>query len=120
MKLLIDMNLSPLWVLFFQQNGFHAVHWSTVGAGNASDAQIMAYAEVDQFVIFTHDLDFGTLLATRKAKGPSVIQIRTQDVLPSAAGAIVLMALQSTSMHLETGALVTIDLHRHRIRLLPI
>ena len=114
------MNLSPLWVLFFQENGFDAVHWSRVGAVNASDAEIMAYAEANQFVIFTHDLDFGALLAARKVRGPSVIQIRTQDVLPSAADSIVLTALQSTSIHLQTGALVTIDLHRHRIRMLPI
>lgn len=120
MKLLIDMNLSPSWVLFFQQNGFNAVHWSTVGAANASDAEIMAYAEANQFVIFTHDLDFGALLAVRKARGPSVIQIRTQDVLPSAIGSVVLAALQSASVSLATGALVTIELQRHRIRVLPI
>lgn len=80
----------------------------------------MVYGGKNQFVVFAHDLDFSALLAARKTKGPSVVQIRTQDVLPSAVDSIVLLALQSASTHLEAGALVTIDPHRHRIRLLPI
>jgi predicted nuclease of predicted toxin-antitoxin system len=31
MKFLVDMNLSPLWVPFLTNQGFEAVHWSTVG-----------------------------------------------------------------------------------------
>lgn len=31
MKVLIDMNLSPLWVQFFIDAGIEAVHWSTIG-----------------------------------------------------------------------------------------
>jgi predicted nuclease of predicted toxin-antitoxin system len=49
MKLLLDMNLSPAWVRFLEENGFEAV-------------------------------------------GPSVIQVRTQDVLPDAIGADVARA----------------------------
>ena len=33
-------------------------------------------------VVFTHDLDFGTLLALTRASGPSVIQVRSHNVLP--------------------------------------
>jgi predicted nuclease of predicted toxin-antitoxin system len=44
MKLLVDMNLSPRWVDVFAGAGIHAVHWSTVGAKDASDAEIMAHA----------------------------------------------------------------------------
>jgi len=32
--------------------------------------------------VFTHDLDFGTLLALTRTSGPSVIQVRAHDVLP--------------------------------------
>ncbi|MGB9880090.1 MAG: hypothetical protein ACPLRM_04935, partial [Anaerolineae bacterium] len=31
MKLLIDMNLSPDWAVVFEQQGWQAHHWSTVG-----------------------------------------------------------------------------------------
>jgi predicted nuclease of predicted toxin-antitoxin system len=31
MKILIDMNLSPLWVRFLVTDGIEAVHWSAIG-----------------------------------------------------------------------------------------
>jgi|SRR5579859_1272517 len=86
MKVLIDMNLSPLWVPFLEKNGIEAAHWSTISKPSAPDSQILDYAAANGFVVFTHDLDFGILLAARKSKGPSVIQVRTQDVLPAAIG----------------------------------
>ena len=42
MRLLIDMNLSPRWVGLLERAAIDAVHWSTVGAHNAPDKQIMA------------------------------------------------------------------------------
>jgi hypothetical protein len=69
---------------------------------------------------FTHDLDFGALLAVRGASRPSVIQVRTQDVLPSAIGDPVVHAIQAVQAQLEDGALVTIEPTRARIRILPI
>jgi predicted nuclease of predicted toxin-antitoxin system len=41
----------------------------------------------------THDLDFGMLLASVRTNRPSVIQIRSQDVLPFAIADIVLRAV---------------------------
>ncbi len=120
MKLLIDMNLSPLWVEFLAASGFDSVHWSQIGDPSAPDSRIMDYAAANGFIVFTHDLDFGALLAGRKSRQPSVIQIRTQDVLPAAIGEIVLRALCVSREQLEEGALVTVDLSRNRIRLLPI
>jgi predicted nuclease of predicted toxin-antitoxin system len=120
MKILIDMNLSPTWVPFLVNHGIEAIHWSTIGESSAPDWQIFDYAASDKLVVFTHDLDFGTLLAARKTRGPSVIQIRAQDVLPSAIGDIVLRAIDAGRDHLEAGAIVTVEPARNRIRLLPI
>ncbi|HUK17685.1 MAG TPA: DUF5615 family PIN-like protein [Bryobacteraceae bacterium] len=107
-------------VQFFVAHGIGAVHWSEIGEPSAPDSQIFAYAAENHLVVFTHDLDFGSLLAAQKSNGPSVIQVRTQDVLASAIGAVVLRAIQENRHHLETGALITLDLVRNRIRLLPI
>lgn len=79
-KILIDMNLSPQWVVFFKKNKISAVHWSTIGDHRASDDTIMAWARKHRYIIFTHDLNFGTILALTKATAPSVIQVRTQNV----------------------------------------
>jgi predicted nuclease of predicted toxin-antitoxin system len=62
-KLLIDMNLSPLWVPFLSDAGFASVHWSSVGAHSAPDIEIIEYASENSWLMFTHNLDFGALLA---------------------------------------------------------
>jgi predicted nuclease of predicted toxin-antitoxin system len=114
------MNLSPSWVQFFAEKGFESVHWSRVGEPTAPDTEILEYASANRMIVFTHDLDFGALLANRKISQPSVIQIRAQDVLPAAIGDIVVRALRASRSQLQDGALVTVDPNRHRIRLLPI
>jgi predicted nuclease of predicted toxin-antitoxin system len=120
MRFLIDMNLSPLWVPFLANQGFEAVHWSTVGQPKAPDSEILDFAAANGWIVFTHDLDFGTLLAGLRTNTPSVLQVRSQDVLPSAIGDVVLRAIRTAEPHLELGALVRVDTFRHRVRLLPI
>ena len=120
MKILVDMNLSPLWVAFLLEHGYLAVHWSSIGAATAPDSEILEYAVDNGFVVLTHDLDFGALLAARKAPGPSVIQIRAQDVLPAAIGESVIRAVNALRAQLEQGAIITLDILNRRVRLLPI
>ena len=106
MKLLIDMNQSPLWVDYLKAHGVEAVHWSTIGDIRATDMVIMAWAREHGLVVYTHDLDFSALLAATGAAGPSVLQVRTQDILPSGIGADVVRVLQpSTPTTLPTPAL---------------
>ena len=120
MKLLVDMNLSPDWVAIITQAGWDAVHWSNVGNPRAIDSEIMAWAEQNGWVVFTHDLDFGTLLALTQAEGPSVIQVRTQDVAPLAIGKLVVNALRQFEPALEKGALIVLDEAHSRARVLPL
>jgi predicted nuclease of predicted toxin-antitoxin system len=81
MRLLVDMNVSPDICALLRAAGHEAVHWSTLGAPTASDESITVYASDHDFVVLTHDLDFGAILAATHADGPSVIQVRTGDVL---------------------------------------
>ncbi|MFU8858594.1 MAG: DUF5615 family PIN-like protein, partial [Deferrisomatales bacterium] len=107
MKILIDMNLSPRWVEVFAAQGWEALHWSVVGDPTATDAQIMAWAREKCHVVFTHDLDFGALLAATRLEGPSVIQVRTDDVFPEVLGGLVVRALRQFERELLDGALIT-------------
>ena len=120
MKLLIDMNFSPKWVSVLKQAGVKAAHWSSIGRPDAPDYEILAYAKSNRYVVFTHDLDFGTILAATKADYPSVIQIRTQDVTPEYLRPLVVSALHQFEKHLEDGAIVTIDQKKLRARILPL
>jgi predicted nuclease of predicted toxin-antitoxin system len=87
MKLIVDMNLPPRRVGFLAANRIEAVHWSEVGDPRAADATIMQWALDGGYILFTHDLDFSALLATAGVSGPSVLQVRTQNVLPESIGA---------------------------------
>ncbi|MBM4361646.1 MAG: DUF5615 family PIN-like protein [Deltaproteobacteria bacterium] len=120
MRLLLDMNLSPGWVEALAARGFAATHWSSVGDPRAPDAQLMWYAREGGYVVFTHDLDFGALLALTRADGPSVLQLRTQDVTPQAAAALVHRVLIAHAEALRVGALVTVDARTSRVRILPV
>lgn len=120
MKLLIDMNLSPRWQAFLSDAGYDAVHWSAVGLATAGDPVIMDYAKANGFVVLTHDLDFGAILAATGGVAPSVVQIRADDLSMEAIGSQVLKSLEQIEDQLAEGALATIDAARARVTLLPI
>jgi len=119
-KLVIDMNLTPAWVEYLDGAGVEAVHWSNLGDSRAKDVVIMAYARERRLIVFTHDLDFGNILAVTHALGPSVIQVRTQDPVPEVMGELVVSAIRDYYSLLERGALVTVEPDKSRARVLPI
>jgi predicted nuclease of predicted toxin-antitoxin system len=119
MKILIDMNLSPRWVKLFDDASVESAHWSTIGATNAPDKEIMDYAKANNYVVLTHDLDFSAILAVTHGEKPSVVQIRAENVSPDVIGWSVIAALRQMAAELEEGALITVDPKRTRLRLLP-
>jgi len=119
-RLLIDMNLSPEWVAELARHGYDAVHWAAVGDPRAADVAIMAWARANDRAVFTHDLDFGTLLALTHADGPSVLQVRGQNILPQHMGPLVVAALRQYEAALISGALVVVEEKKSRVRVLPL
>jgi len=120
MKIVIDMNLSPQWAEVLMSEGHACVHWSEIGSPNAPDREILLWARSNGYVVFTHDLDFGAILAATKADSPSVLQLRTQNISPKRIGESVVSAFKQFEELLSQGALVSIDQKRARARILPI
>jgi predicted nuclease of predicted toxin-antitoxin system len=120
MKIIIDMNLSLLWVEVLQNEGWETLHWSTVGDIKAPDSEIMEWAKRHGYCIFTHDLDFSAILASTKASSPSVFQIRMQDIFPKSAAPLVTKAFRQFQRELESGAIVTVNEAKGKVRILPI
>jgi predicted nuclease of predicted toxin-antitoxin system len=120
LRFLIDMNLSPKWVQVFERNGYAAVHWQTLGAHDAPDIVLMSWARDNNHVVFTHDLDFGMALALTQASGPSVIQVRTQNVFPSHLEPMLMPVVREHATALSRGALLIIDEQKARVRILPL
>lgn len=119
-QLVVDMNLSVEWVAELARHGWSAVHWSAVGDPRATDSTIMAWAKAQGRVVFTHDMDFGAMLALTHADGPSVLQVRGQNVLPEDISPVVVSALRQYNAELASGALVVVEMKKSRVRVLPL
>mgnify|MGYP006952849451 CR=1 FL=1 len=120
MRILLDMNLSPRWVDLLADAGIESIHWSSVGETTASDSFIMAFAKGARYVVLTHDLDFGSTLAATHGDKPSVIQIRSGTLSTAAIGPFIIKTLIQMEAEIDSGALLTIEPPRARIRLLPL
>jgi predicted nuclease of predicted toxin-antitoxin system len=120
MKILVDMNLSPEWVTVLTNHEITSVHWSTVGDPRAADNIIMDWAHEHGYAVFTNDLDFGAALALTQADGPSVIQVRTQDVTPQHLELAVINILENHMLSISSGCLIVLDEGRSRVRILPL
>jgi hypothetical protein len=59
-------------------------------------------------------------LALTRAKGPSVIQVRAQDVLPQHLEEIAVGAVRRSESQRQDGAVATVDDARGKVRMLPI
>ncbi len=119
MKVLVDMNLSPRWVPLLEEAGYSVAHWSAIGVASAPDTEIMAFAKNNEYVVLTHDLDFGAMLTKTQDDGPSVLQVRCNDLDPDVIGPAVLSALGEICGRRDGHLLVTVEPHRMRMRLLP-
>ncbi|MCC7424696.1 MAG: DUF5615 family PIN-like protein [Planctomycetaceae bacterium] len=118
-KLLLDMNLSPLLVDILQQDGWDVVHWSQIGDPTASDRELMTWAS-DNGRAVAHDLDFSAVLAATQATSPSVLQVRTLNVMPGLLRPILTVVLTQYESDIVAGAIVTVDEARSRVRILPL
>src|SRR5262245_58140048 len=116
MNLLLDMNLPPLLAATLSNHGFPTKHWVDVGSPTVDDTAILAYAGMNGFVIVTHDLDFRAILAATKAHGPSVVQVRTQDVISAKFVETLTNALKQFESEISTGAIVVVDESRAKAR----
>ncbi|WP_437671145.1 DUF5615 family PIN-like protein [Sorangium sp. So ce131] len=119
-RLLVDMNLAPRWVGELGSLGIGAVHWSSVGAADATDREIFSWASANGCVVLTCDLDFTDLLAMTGAASPSVMLLRTRDIRANSLAKRVATVLREHAGALEQGALITVDETKSRIKTLPL
>lgn len=119
-RIVVDVSLSPSWIPAFEKHDIQAVHWSSIGDVRAPDRVVLTWARENGYVVFTHDLDYGALLAWTNESGPSVIQVRTHNVLPEHLKRVLIAAIRQYDQQLGVGAIVTVDETRGKVRLLPL
>jgi predicted nuclease of predicted toxin-antitoxin system len=88
---------------------------------NGQTTVIFDHAAAEDRVLVSADTDFGTLLATRSAQKPSVIQFRGRGSRqPEALARAIVSNLSQLADALESGSIVTFEPSRVRVRALPI
>jgi predicted nuclease of predicted toxin-antitoxin system len=121
MRFLIDNALSPALAALLQQAGHDAIHVRELGLQHADDEVIFERAAAEHRIVVSADADFGTLLAMRSSRQPSVIQFRGEGSRkPEALARTLLTNLPPLVDALENGSIVTFEPARIRVRLLPI
>jgi len=60
------------------------------------------------------------MLAATEAEGPSVIQLRAQDISPDHAKDLLINVINRFTKNLLQGVLISVDEEKSRVRLLPL
>lgn len=120
MKILLDMNIPLKYSALLENHGIESKRWSDIGAPNALDSEIMAYARDNDFIVLTYDLDFSAILSATHELKPSVAQIRASVLHSEQAVDLISSALLQHENELNNGAVLSVNLKNARLHILPL
>jgi predicted nuclease of predicted toxin-antitoxin system len=114
------MGISLHLIPELRSDGHEAAHLVEVSSGTLSDAEILATARAEDYVLLVHDLDFPHLMAASGARSPSVIVFRLKNMRPENVLTYLRRVLLTSQVALEKGAIVSVTEGAIRVRSLPV
>jgi predicted nuclease of predicted toxin-antitoxin system len=117
MRFLVDNAISPIVARKLVEAGYDTKHVRDLGMADASDEDILAFAESHDRVVISADTDFGTLLTLRRKSSPSFVLLRGDvERRPDLQADALVCELPGLEEHLRAGSIVVITRSRVRIR----
>lgn len=120
MKFLLDMGVSHHTATFLRTKGYDAIHLLDLQLIRATDRESIELARRENRIVLTHDLDFGTLMAASSEHLPSVVIFRLNDMRPLNVNRHLSVILERYADVLVSGAILSVNEYRIRVRRLPI
>lgn len=120
MKLLLDQGVPLRAATLLREVGVEAVHASEVGLSSALDRDVLEWCRANAAIAVTLDADFHSEIALSGASVPSAIRIRQQGLKGSETARLLRDILETHREHLASGALISVQPGRLRLRRLPI
>jgi predicted nuclease of predicted toxin-antitoxin system len=120
MKLLLDQGTPRSTAALLRKAGIETVHTAEIGMAKTDDEEILRRASVDDHTVVTLDADFHALLALSHARKPSVIRIRIEGLHAEELCDLIQSIIEQCDEDLNTGAMISAQEHRIRVRHLPI
>ena len=100
--------------------GIVSEHVGDLGLSRVADDVILETARKRDAVVVTLDADFHQTLATSRETSPSVVRIRIEGLKGVQLAAILTQVIATAGAELASGALVSVNPGRIRVRSLPI
>ena len=119
MRFLADMGISPSTVAFLRGLGYEALHLHEEGLDRLRNSAILTRAREEGWVILTHDLDFGELVAASGARLPSLVVFRLRNMHPDRVNQYLHRIVGEHQAALEQGAVISVTEGQIRVRPLP-
>ncbi len=120
MRFLLDVHLGKSLADLLEAEGHSCRLVVNAGEPTWRDIEILEEAKLQDEVVLTHDLDFGTLLSFTGFSKPSVVIFRVDKINSKVFAELILHNWSQLEEPLGTGAVVILEANKVRIRKLPI
>jgi predicted nuclease of predicted toxin-antitoxin system len=114
------MGVSMEVVRWLRNEGHDAVHLREQSLQRLPDPEVFAKSIEEKRILLTFDLDFGEIAAFSRGLLGKVVVFRLRNTRATNVIARLSSVISNCQSELDSGAVVTVEDSRHRVRLLPI